>query len=306
MKSPKPSSVAKHSPSKPKARGASSASKPSKADQQVRNLEDWREATLARMRALIMEADPGMIEERKWKKPSNAMTGVPVWSHNGIVCTGESYTKVVKLTFARGASIPDPSRLFNSSLEGNMRRAIDIHEGEQVNARAFKALVKAAIAQNVPPPRKDAKAKAANKAKPVATKAKPVTLLTGGNPQIAKGDGDAPVEAYIAAMPGWTSKLGKRLDAIIVRNAPKVHKAVRWNSPFYGIEGQGWILSFHVFTRYVKVTFFAGTSLRPVPPGGTPKSQDARWIDIYEADEFDEAQMTTWVKQAAVLRGWLQ
>ena len=108
---------------------------------------DWREKTLARMRALIVEADPKMTEERKWKKPSNA-AGVPVWSHNGMVCTGETYAKAVKLTFARGASIPDPSHLFNSSLEGNTRRAIDIHEGETVDARAFKALVKAAVAAN--------------------------------------------------------------------------------------------------------------------------------------------------------------
>jgi len=117
-------------------------------DQRNRALGDWREETLARMRKLILEADPEMIEERKWKKPSNAMTGVPVWSHNGIVCTGETYMKVVKLTFAKGASIADPVRLFNSSLAGNMRRAIDIHEGEKVDARAFKALVKAAVARN--------------------------------------------------------------------------------------------------------------------------------------------------------------
>jgi hypothetical protein len=117
-------------------------------DQRFPDPGDWREETLARMRTLILEADPEMIEERKWRKPSNAMAGVPVWSHNGIVCTGETYTKVVKLTFARGASIPDPSRLFNSSLEGNTRRAIDIHEGEKVDARAFKALVKAAVALN--------------------------------------------------------------------------------------------------------------------------------------------------------------
>src|SRR5512134_2648834 len=106
------------------------------------------------MRALILEADPDMIEERKWKKPSNGMKGVPVWSHQGIVCTGEAYKQVVKLTFARGASLPDPSRLFNSSLEGNTRRAIDIREGEQVDARAFKALVKAAVARNRPPAKK--------------------------------------------------------------------------------------------------------------------------------------------------------
>ena len=115
---------------------------------------DWREETLARMRALILEAAPEMIEERKWRKASNAMAGVPVWSHNGIVCTGETYTKAVKLTFARGANLPDPSRLFNSSLEGHTRRAIDIHEGEKVDAGAFKALVKAAVAENGPPAKK--------------------------------------------------------------------------------------------------------------------------------------------------------
>ena len=117
------------------------------------NPGDWRVETLARMRALILEADTGMVEERKWKKPSN-MAGVPVWSHNGIVCTGETYKEVVKLTFARGASLPDPARLFNSSLEGSTRRAIDIHEGEKVDANAFKALVKAAVALNGPPAKK--------------------------------------------------------------------------------------------------------------------------------------------------------
>jgi len=120
-------------------------------DRPIAGAEDWRDTTLSRMRALILEADPEMIEERKWRKPSNAMAGVPVWSHNGIVCTGETYTKVVKLTFAQGASIPDPARLFNASLEGNMRRAIDIREGEKVDAGAFKTLVRAAVAQNGPP-----------------------------------------------------------------------------------------------------------------------------------------------------------
>lgn len=117
-------------------------------DERPANQTDWRDETLERMRALILEADPDMVEERKWAKASNAMAGVPVWSHDGIVCTGETYTKVVKLTFARGASVPDPSHLFNSSLEGNTRRAIDIHEGEKVDARAFKALIKAAVAVN--------------------------------------------------------------------------------------------------------------------------------------------------------------
>jgi hypothetical protein len=142
--------------------------------------------------------------------------------------------------------------------------------------------------------------KAGAKAKPGASGA--VVLLSGGNPQIAKADGNAPVQAYIAAMPGWKRDMGTRLDALIVRTVPNVRKAVKWNSPFYGIEGQGWFLSFHVFTRYVKVTFFRGTSLRPVPPGG--RSKDARWIDIHE-DDLDEAQLATWVKQAAALPGWV-
>jgi len=117
-------------------------------NERIRDQGDWREETLARMRTLILEADPEMIEERKWKKPSNAMKGVPVWSHNGIICTGETYAKAVKLTFARGASLPDPSHVFNASLEGGTRRAIDIQEGKKVDARAFKALVKAAVAEN--------------------------------------------------------------------------------------------------------------------------------------------------------------
>jgi hypothetical protein len=135
-------------------------------------------------------------------------------------------------------------------------------------------------------------------------KAVPVKLLSGGNPQIAKADGDVPVQAYIAAMPGWKSKLGERLDAIIVKNAPHVRKAVKWNSPFYGIEGQGWFLNIHCFTKYVKVTFFKGASLRPEPPG-SGKDKDARWIDIYEDDKFDEAQMASWVKQTAAQPGWI-
>ena len=132
---------------------------------------------------------------------------------------------------------------------------------------------------------------------------RPAKLLSGGNPQIAKAEGDAPVQAYIAALPGWKRNIGKRLDALIVRNVPHVRKAVKWNSPFYGIEGQGWFLSFHTFTRYVKVAFFRGASLRPVPPGAS-KSRDARYMDIHEG-ELDLAQMATWVKQAAALPGWL-
>ncbi|TJW87880.1 MAG: DUF1801 domain-containing protein [Mesorhizobium sp.] len=137
--------------------------------------------------------------------------------------------------------------------------------------------------------------------KPQSSKKAKPALLAGGNPQIAKAEGDAPVQAYIAAMPGWKSDVGRRLDAIIMRTVPGVHKAVKWNSPFYGIQGQGWFLSFHVFTRYVKVTFFRGTSLRPVPPGQS-KHKDVRYLDIYE-DQLDEAQFTAWVKQASQLPG---
>jgi hypothetical protein len=135
-------------------------------------------------------------------------------------------------------------------------------------------------------------------------KAKRVKLLSGGNPQIAKGDGDAPVQAYIAAMPDWKSDVGRRLDKLIARNVPKVQKAVKWNSPFYGIEGQGWFLAFHVFTHYVKVTFIRGTSLRPMPPGPS-KDKETRYLDIREHDKLDEAQFVKWVKKAAALPGWI-
>jgi hypothetical protein len=138
----------------------------------------------------------------------------------------------------------------------------------------------------------------------MARKGKKTVLLSGGNPQIAKADGDAPVRAYIAAMPGWKRAVGKRLDALITRTVPNARKAVKWNSPFYGVEGQGWFLSFHVFTRYVKVTFFRGASLRPVPLGAS-KQKDVRYLDIHEDDEIDEAQLAGWVKQAAALPGWV-
>ena len=130
-----------------------------------------------------------------------------------------------------------------------------------------------------------------------------MALLSGGNPKIAKGDGDAPVQAYIAAMPGWKRDVGRRLDALIQRAAPDVRKAVKWNSPFYGIEGRGWFLSFHCFTKYVKVGFFRGASLRPPPPGES-KQEDVRYLDIHEDDTLDEAQFERWVKQASKLPGW--
>jgi len=296
---------------KPKAKRPARARKPSHGqasgkpasrliDQRIRELGDWRGKTLARMRALILKADPAMTEEWKWR-------GTPVWSHDGIVCTGESYAKVVKLTFARGASLPDPSRLFNSSLDGNARRAIDIPEGGKVDATAFMALVKAAVAANRKPAKSGAKAgPPAPKAKPsdARSRAKGPVLLSGGNPQIAKADGDAPVKAYIAAMPGWKRAIGKRLDALIVRSVPNVRKAVKWNSPFYGVEGKGFFLGIHVFTNYVKVAFFRGASLRPLPPGAS-KDENTRYLDIREGDELDEARLAKWVKQAAALPGWV-
>jgi hypothetical protein len=159
-----------------------------------------------------------------------------------------------------------------------------------------------------PKPKATRASRASGARKPAAKSIKgrtgAVVLLSGGNPQIAMADGDAPVQAYIAAMPGWKRDLGKRLDALIVRSVPKVRKAVKWNSPFYGIEGQGWFLSFHVFTHYVKLTFFRGTSLRPALPGAS-KHKDVRYLDIREGDELDEAQLASWVKQAAALPGFL-
>lgn len=133
-----------------------------------------------------------------------------------------------------------------------------------------------------------------------AKTAKP-KLLSGGNPQIAKADGDAPVQAYLAALPGWKSAVGRRLDALITAAVPGVRKAVKWNSPFYGVEGRGWFMSFHAFAGYLKVTFFRGTSLQPAPAGG--KAVEARWIDVREHD-LDEAQVRSWVEQAAAMPGW--
>ena len=245
----------------------------------IRELGDWRGTTLALVRALIHEADPAVLEEWKW--------GVPVWSHDGIVCTGETYKQTVKLTFAQGASLADPTRLFNSSLTGKTRRAIDLREGDDLDAPSFRALIREAVAFNQAKPRR------------AATPA----LLAGGNPRIAKADGDAPVQAYLQAMPGWKRDLGTRLDGLIERTVPGVRKAVKWNSPFYGVDGRGWFLNFHCFSTYVKVAFFRGTSLRPVPPGAS-KHKDVRYLDLHEDDAFDEKLLSTWIRQASELPGW--
>ena len=154
--------------------------------------------------------------------------------------------------------------------------------------------------------KKPAKKKSATTKKSTLKKksANKVKLLSGGNPQIAKGDGDAPVQAYIAAMPGWKRDAGRRLDALIVRIVPGVRKAVRWNSPFYGVEGQGWFLAFHCFTGYVKVTFLNGSSLRPLPPVGS-KDPNTRYFHIDEDDVLDENALANWIRQAAALPGWI-
>ena len=146
--------------------------------------------------------------------------------------------------------------------------------------------------------------KTAKPRKAVAKSGKPgdVTLLSGGNPQIAKAYGDVPVQAYIAAMPGWKSEVGRRLDALITRTVPGVRKAVKWNSPLYGMEDNVWFLGIHCFTKYIKVAFFRGASLRPLPPG-TSKQRDVRYLDIREGDQLDEAQFAAWVKQASQLPG---
>jgi len=132
--------------------------------------------------------------------------------------------------------------------------------------------------------------------------AKPI-LLAGGNPQIAKADGDAPVQAYIAATPGWKRDVARRLDTLIVRTVPNVRKAVKWNSPLYGIEGQGWFLSLHCYTKYLKVAFFRGTSLRPLPPGASAQ-KEVRYLDIRQDDPLDEELIAKWLRQAAALPGW--
>jgi hypothetical protein len=168
-------------------------------------------------------------------------------------------------------------------------------KGSKKSAKVAKKAAAKRVAAKCAEPRKTAsKLQSRRVAKPA--------LLAGGNPQIAKADGDVPVQAYIAAMPGWKRDVGRRLDALIVRTVPGVRKAVKWNSPFYGIEGQGWFLSFRCFTKYVKVAFFRGTSLIPVPPGES-KHKEVRYIHIHQDDQLDEAQFAGWVKQASQLPG---
>jgi hypothetical protein len=273
----------------------------------IRELQDWRGEKLALVRRFIHEADPAILEEWKWQNP--------VWSHDGIVCTGESYKQHLKLTFAKGAFLADPHHVFNAELTGNTRRAIQLRAQDKVDGPSFRELIREAVAFNQDHPPKHRRAAkpsgAAGKGERStattsngASKADKPKLLSGGNPQIAKAEGDAPVQVYIAAMPGWKRDAGRRLDALIVRTVPNVRKAMKWNSPFYGIEGQGWFLSFHCFTKYVKVAFFRGTSLRPLPPGES-KNKDTRYLDIHEDDQLDEELVARWIRQASEQPGWV-
>jgi len=274
----------------------------------------WRGDVLARVRSVILQAAPGVVEEWKWD--------VPVWSiarppgksgaagKPAIICTGETYKSVVKLTFASGAALRDPAGLFNSSLEGRTRRALDIRESDRINEKALRALVREAAALAAPAATKERKTPTSKRAAAAGgdahAKAGPVRLLSGGNPQIAKGEGAGPVRAYIAAMPGWKRwkrEVGERLDALIERHIPRLRKAVKWNSPFYGVEGEpfrGWFASFHCFEKYIKV---AGASLDPRPPGKSA-NRAARYLDVHEHEPLDEAQLSAWMKQAAKLPGW--
>ncbi len=233
-------------------------------DKLIDGLKDWRGDMLAKVRKTILAADRGIVEEWKWM-------GSPVWEKNGILVVATALKKKLKLTFSHGAQLEDPDKLFNNGFGGSVWRAIDLAEGDKISAPALKKLVRAAIAYNqakaakkagAPRAKSGAAAKPKTAAKTAGTattksagKTRPplkpnkdgVVLLSGGNPQIAKGDGDAPVQAYIAALPGWKREFGERLDALIEKTVPHLRKAVKWNSPFYGVEGQGWFLGFHAF-----------------------------------------------------------
>ena len=246
---------------------------------------------LERVRATLRKALPGATEGISYRIPVYRLDGRMVLYFAGFQRHYSIYPASARLRATLGKEL---AGLVHN--KATIRFPLDKAVPTRLIARIAK--LRAAEAARIGIAKKSAARRGAARA--AARPSKPA-LLAGGNPQIAKANGNAPVQAYIAAMPGWKRDVGRRLDALIVRNVPCVRKSVRWNSPFYGIDGQGWFLGFHVFTRYVKVTFFRGTSLRPVPPGGTGK--EARWIDIHE-DDLDEAQMASWTKQAAAIPGW--
>ena len=278
-----------------------------KIDELIAKTKDWRGDRLAEIRKLIREVDPQVVEDWKWM-------GTPCWSHDGMYVIANPHKDKVKLTFFHGAQLPDPKKLFNAGLGGGKWRAIDIREGDKVDRSALKALLRAAVKYNatheVPKSKgsrksmpKKKSAKTAKKAAPRRAAGKP-KLLSGGNPQVAMGDGDVPVQAYIAAVPGWKRDAARRLDALSVRTVPAVQKAVKWTSPFYGTAGLGWFLAFHCMTKYIKVNFFRGASLNPLPPVAS-KDKNTRYVHIVEDEPFDEAQLESWIRQAAAQPGWV-
>lgn len=254
-------------------------------DEYIAGFPPHVQTILRKVRATIRKAAPRAEETLSYRMPAFTLDGPLVYfaaftNHIGFYPPVRNDPRLSAKT----------ARYANE--KGNLRFPLD----EPIPYTLITQLVKARVRDN--------QARAASRKKravgPRQVKRQTV-LLAGGNPQIAKADGDAPVQAYIDAIPGWKRETARRLDALVTRAVPGVHKAVRWNSPMYGVKDRGWFLSFHVFTRYVKVTFFKGTSLRPVPPGGTGK--DSRWVDLHEGD-FDETQLRQWIRQAAAIPGW--
>jgi hypothetical protein len=260
-------------------------------DARIEALGDWRGKTLSRARALIKQADPEVVEEWKW--------GVPVWSHDGLICTGETYKSAVKLTFAKGASLKDPSGLFNSSLGGNTRRAIDLHEGDKIDAGAFRTLIRAAVILNW------SGVKATSKPRKPGTANK------------AAADGHAAIEDWIKR---WTSKKGsaggadeemrrivQRVDDLVRRTIPGLHYAIKWRNPFYGLPEQGWIIAVAPYTSHVTVTFFGGADFDPPPPHdpGTPTVERARYVRLKTLAEAQGPMMRKWIERAGRVPGWV-
>jgi hypothetical protein len=302
------------------AESSSLSSATAEIDKKIASLNDWRGATLAEVRSLIREVDPEVVEEWKWM-------GTPVWSHEGMYVLVNAHKDKVKITFFHGAKLADPKKIFNAGLDGNKWRAIDLAQGDKIDKKGFQELLRRAIAYNLEhaaPKSKGSRASLLSKndaaspgvpeaktaqgrapSKPTSgksrTSAKP-KLLSGDNPQIAKGEGDEPVQAYIAAIPDWKQDVARRLDELIVRTVKDVKKAVKWNSPFYGMDGQGWFLSYHCFSKYVKVAFFRGAQLKPLPPGAS-KQEEVRYLDIRENDSIDEKTLASWIRQASKLPG---
>ncbi len=252
-------------------------------NENIASFDDWRGPILAEIRDLVWEADPEVVEDSK-------PMGCPTWSHTGIFAVSTASDDQVRISFANGSKLSDPENLLKYTPKGDTWWAIELNEGDEIDDHAFKELVQRAVTYNIK-----------NKPSYIKEAAGPI-LLSGGNPQIPKGDGDAPVQAYIALMPEWKRELGCRIDDLIEQIVPNVQKAMRWNSPFYGVKAKGWFLSYHVFDKYLKVTFLNGASLNPIPSGGG-KDPDSRWINIIE-NEFDTAQMSDWVRQSAAMPGW--